>query len=177
MGDLSQHFSKREFTCKCSHGAEHAFTINDGLINKLEKLHDLMDAHEIIITSGYRCPEWSKSVGGYFNDAHTKGIAADIVVTFCDPDGVVRNYNSELIAEAAERVGFTGIGIIDNTAVHVDVRCKDNYVNEHWFGDERTGNDNIKTFQKGTKFVSRETKNTLEIILNGNTIYKGEVKL
>ena len=25
MGDLSQHFSKREFTCKCSHGAEHDF--------------------------------------------------------------------------------------------------------------------------------------------------------
>ena len=42
---------------------------------------------------------------------------------------------------------------------------------------ERTGDDNIKTFQKGTKFVSRETKNTLEIILNGNTIYKGEVKI
>lgn len=173
MGDLSQHFSKREFTCKCSHGAEHDFKINDGLINKLEKLHDLMDAYEIIITSGYRCPEWSKAQGGFFNDAHTKGIAADIIVY--KSTGIL--YPSEIIAEAAERVGFTGIGIIDNTAVHVDVRCKDNYVNDHWFGDERTGDDNIKTFQKGTKFVSRETKNTLEIILNGNTIYKGEVKI
>ena len=103
----------------------------------------------------------------------TKGIAADIIVY--KSTGIL--YPSEIIAEAAERVGFTGIGIIDNTAVHVDVRCKDNYVNDHWFGDERTGDDNIKTFQKGTKFVSRETKNTLEIILNGNTIYKGEVKI
>lgn len=177
MGDLSQHFSKREFTCKCSHGAEHDFKINDGLINKLEKLHDLMNAHEIIITSGYRCPEWSVSVKGYYNDAHTKGIAADIVVTFCDPDGVVRNYNSELIAEAAERVGFTGIGIIDNTAVHVDVRSEDNYVNGHWFGDERTGNNDIKTFQKGTKFESRSEKNTLVITLNNKIIYKGVIEL
>lgn len=177
MGDLSKHFSKREFTCKCTHGAEHNFNIDAELIDKLEKLHNLMNAHEIIITSGFRCSSWSLSVGGYANDAHTKGIAADIKVSFCDDDGVVRWYNSDFIAEAAERIGFNGIGIIDNTAVHVDVRNDKNYVNSHWFGDERTGNDNIQTFQKGTKFVSRGTEKTLEIFLDGKSIYKGEIKV
>lgn len=175
MGDLSKHFSAREFTCKC--GKCYKSDVKPDLITMLEKLHDLMGAHEIIITSGYRCSEWSLAVGGYANDAHTKGIAADIKVSFCDDDGVVRYYNSELIAEAAERVGFSGIGIIDNTACHVDIRNDSNYVNSHWFGNEMTHNDNIETFQKGTKFVSRETTNTLEIMLNGKSIYKGEIKV
>ena len=173
MGDISTHFDKREFTCKC--GKCNKADIVPELITKLEELHDLMNANSIIITSGFRCPSWSKAVGGYFNDAHTKGIAADIKVY--KSTGIL--YPSELVAEAAERVGFSGIGIIDNTAVHVDIRNNDNYVNSHWFGDERTGNDNIQTFQKGTKFVSRETtvtNHTLEIILDGKTILKEVIK-
>ena len=179
MGDLSTHFDKREFACKC--GKNHEFTVDSELINKLEKLHDLMNAHEIIITSGYRCPTWSKSVGGYFNDAHTKGIASDIKVSYINSDGIIKYYNSELIAEGAERVGFSGIGIIDNGAVHVDVRNDHNYVNSHWFGDERTRNDNVTTFQKGTKFVSRETEtkprtHIIKMYIDNVLVYESEVK-
>lgn len=173
MGDLSKHFSAREFTCKC--GKCHKADIDAGLIDKLEQLHDLMDAHEIVITSGFRCPEWSVSVGGYANDAHTKGIASDIKVSFCDADGVVRWYSSDFVAEGAERVGFSGIGIIDNTAVHVDIRNDKNYVNSHWFGDERTGNDNIVTFQKGTVFNSRKEKHKIAVVYDGKTIFESEV--
>jgi len=174
MGDLSKHFAKREFACKC--GKVHDFTIDPELIDKLEKLHTLTGATAIYITSGYRCPIYSKSVGGYFNDAHTKGIAADIVI-----DGKYKRLSSEAVAEAAERVGFSGIGIIDNTAVHVDVRNDNNYVNSHWFGDERSGNDNIKTFQTGRKFddenVSCETsdKHKITVIIDGATVYESEV--
>lgn len=174
MGDLSTHFSKREFACKC--GKSHDFTMDGELIKKLEKLHSLTGATAIYITSGFRCPVWSKSVGGYFNDAHTKGIAADIVI-----DGKYNRMSSDAVAEAAERVGFTGIGIIDSTAVHVDVRNNTNYVNPHWFGDERTGNDNVKTFQTGRKFdgenVSRETndKHKITVIIDGKTVYESEV--
>lgn len=174
MGDLSTHFSKREFACKC--GKSHDFTIDPELIEKLEKLHALTGASAIYITSGYRCPTWSKSVGGYFNDAHTKGIAADIVI-----GGKYNCMSSDAVAEAAERVGFTGIGIIDSTAVHVDVRNNYNYVNPHWFGDERTGNDNVKTFQTGRKFdgenASRKTtdKHKITVIIDGKTVYESEV--
>ena len=107
MGNLSLHFDKSEFRCQCGCGGENP---SPKLIEMLEKLHDLMGAKAIIISSGYRCPSYSVKVGGYRNDAHTCNIAADLCVQ--KEDGTF--YSSEDIAEAAERVGFEGIGIIDN---------------------------------------------------------------
>lgn len=168
--ELSKHFDSSEFTCKTCGTATHK--INCELINKLEQLYEMLDANCIIVTSGYRCPECSSKVGGFPTDTHTRGIATDIVVY----SGPHIRYDSATVAEAAERVGFTGIGIIDDTAVHVDVRNKDNYTNTHWFGDERTGNDNIPTFQRGTVFksVSRETKK-LKIMIDDKIVYESEV--
>lgn len=128
---LSEHFEAYEFICKC--GCGKSVTDKD-LVTKLEKLRELL-GEPIYVTSGYRCPNHSVSVGGYATDAHTVGIAADIQVP---------NYSVEDIAEAAEKAGFTGIGLMDN-AVHVDVRNTNNYSNAHWFGDERTGK-NVETF-------------------------------
>ena len=182
MGDLSKHFSTKEFVCKC--GRQHDTIINPELIEKLEKLYDLLGATAIFINSGFRCPEYSKSVGGYMNDAHTKGIAADIC---CIGKGKGRGAQSQFftandIAEAAERVGFTGIGVITDKDVHVDIRTTSNYSNGHWFGDERTGKNNIKTFQTGRKFdgenVSHETesgKHKITVIVDGVTVYESEV--
>lgn len=171
MGDLSKHFSKREFACKC--GKVHEFTMDGELIDKLEKLHALTNARAIYITSGYRCPAHSKAVGGYMNDAHTKGIAADITITLQDG----KSLSGDKIAEGAERVGFTGIGIITDTACHVDVRNSKNYVNSHWFGDERTGNDNISTFQKGTVFDGEKTayKHKIKVYYDDTLIIEREV--
>lgn len=171
-GNLSAHFDKIEFRCKC--GKSHDYNIESELINKLEKLYDIMGASAIIVTSGFRCPEYSKSIGGYFNDAHTKGIAADIIVQRKATN--TPYYNSEDVAEAAERVGFTGIGIIDNMAVHVDIRNDNNYVNSHWFGDERTGNDNIETFQRGSVFDGENnTKHKIAVYYDGVLINESEV--
>ena len=151
---LSEHFDSGEFTCEC--GIEH--TMDAELISKLEELFKEIDADAIMITSGFRCPDCSVKVGGTATDAHTRGIAADIIVR--KGNSYVK---SEDVAECAEKVGFSGIGIIDAHAVHVDVRNEHNYVNSHWFGDERTGNDNIKTFIRN---VSHETFSTV-ITLDG----------
>ena len=160
---LSEHFDIEEFACKCS---KHCKANPDKeLIDKLEKLHNLLNAKSIIITSGYRCPEHSSSleVGGTINDGHTRNIAADIIAYKQDNT----QYDAETIAEAAEKVGFTGIGIITAYAVHVDVRNKQNYINDHWFGNEMTGNDYITTFNRGTVFVPRETqaKNKMKVTI------------
>lgn len=158
---LSEHFDLSEFACKCS---KHCIANPDKeLIEKLENLHDLLNASSIIITSGYRCPQHSIDVGGTVNDAHTRNIAADIIAYKQDNT----QYDAETIAEAAELVGFSGIGIITYYAVHVDVRNKTNYVNDHWFGNEMTGNDYIKTFNRGTVFVPRETqtKNKMKVTI------------
>jgi hypothetical protein len=144
MGNLSKHFDLSEFRCQCGCGGENPSKL---LIERLEKLFDLMDAKSIVITSGYRCPKYSVSVGGYSSDAHTCNIAADIIVNKKDGG----SYSSEYIAEAAERIGFGGIGLM-NGACHVDTRDSETYVNNHWYGDERDGRNYIKTFQRGTVF-------------------------
>lgn len=177
MGNLSPHFDDFEFACDCGK----ITTMSPELISRLESLYNIIGAGAIIITSGYRCPDCSVKAGGSHDDAHTRSLAADIMVLKNTKD--VNYFDSDDIAEAAERVGFTGIGIIDRLAVHVDVRTPQNYKNGHWFGDERTGNDNISTFQRGTIFnshtenVSRETsKHTIKIIFDDKVIYEKEIE-
>lgn len=149
MGNLSPHFDKSEFRCQCGCGGENPSKI---LIERLEKLFDLMGAKSIIITSGYRCPKYSVRVGGFSSDAHTCNIAADIVVNKKEGG----TYTAEDIAEAAERIGFGGIGLMSG-ACHVDNRDCENYINNHWFGDERDGRNYIKTFQRGTVFPGEKS--------------------
>jgi len=170
MGDLSEHFSLKEFICPCCGKAAPSKL----LIQRLEKLHQLMNAKSVVITSGYRCPSYSKKIGGYANDAHTCNIAADIIVNKKSGG----TYTAEDIAEAAERVGFGGIGLM-NGACHVDNRDSESYVNNHWFGDERDGRNFIKTFQRGTKFdgenQSAESGVTISLTIDGEN-YTGTVK-
>ena len=139
-GQLSAHFHSSEFACKRC-GATH--TISQDLINKLESLYSRLNCSKIIVTSGYRDPDCSVAVGGYRNDAHTLGIAADVICY--DKNGY--QISSARVAWEAEQIDFTGIGIIDSTAIHLDVRTTSNYSNGHWFGDERNGDNNIPTFK------------------------------
>ena len=144
MGNLSTHFDLSEFRCQCGCGGGKPSKL---LIERLEKLFDLMDAATIVVTSGYRCPKYSVRVGGYSSDAHTCNIAADIVVNKKGGG----SYPAEDITEAAQRIGFGGIGLMSG-ACHVDNRDCEPYINNHWFGDERDGRNFIETFQRGTVF-------------------------
>lgn len=171
MGNLSAHFDLSEFKCPCCGKANPSKL----LIERLEKVYTMMNAKSIIITSGYRCPSYSKKVGGFANDAHTCNIAADIIVNKKSGG----TYSAEDIAEAAERVGFGGIGLM-NGACHVDNRDCETYVNNHWFGDERDGRNYIKTFQRGTKFegetpAATDSGVTISLTINGES-YTGTVK-
>jgi hypothetical protein len=140
------------------------------LIDRLEKLHSLMGAKAVYINSGYRC---NNNPWGSPTDAHRKGMAADIRVQ--KQDGSF--YTAADIAEAAERIGFGGIGIMEPDSCHVDTRDTDPYVNNHWFGNETTGEDYIQTFQRGTVFDGeknepKETDGlTGELKLSDGTIY------
>lgn len=171
MSKLSAHFDSSEFRCNCGKEAP----VSSLLIRRLEEMHEKMDAKAIYVTSGYRCPNCSVKVGGFRNDAHTKGMAADIKVQ--KQDGSY--YSAEDIAEMAERVGFGGIGLM-NGATHVDTRDTEPYSNNHWFGSEVTGNNYIKTFQRGTVFPSRQTAATkgshkLKIYLDDKLLVEKEI--
>ena len=156
---LSDHFGSHEFKCKC--GKAHDYKVDEALITRLEALYDELGCSSIVITSGFRCPKHSVSVGGYANDGHTKGIAADVN---CYVGGELANPYD--VAAAAERVGFSGIGLMSSNC-HVDVRTKENYRNDHWFGNEVTGDDNIKTFQNLSNSAKKPDSNTSDVTKKG----------
>lgn len=163
---LSEHFDSSEFQCPCGCGGN---KIDQRLVELLEKLFTLMDAKAIYVNSGYRCPNHSVSVGGSADDAHTIGYAADIRVQ--KKDGTF--YTAEDIAEAAERVGFGGIGMMQG-ACHVDIRHLGGYKNNFWHGDERNGRDFITSFQRGTKFGSTKGR-TLKVFIDDTLIIEKEI--
>lgn len=131
----------------------------------------MLNAKAIIVTSGYRC---EKNPYGMKTDAHRKGLAADIKVQ--KQNGTF--YKCEEIAEAAERIGFGGIGLMPPDACHVDTRDCEAYANNHWFGCEYSSGsyaktDNIKTFQKGTIFPERTSGNNKRLFVS----YEGKTLL
>ena len=146
MSKLSAHFDSSEFVCGC---CGKSITMSSLLIERLEQLHSLMGAKAVYINSGYRC---NNNPWGSPTDAHRKGMAADIRVQRKDGS----YYTAEDIAEAAERVGFKGIGIMEPDSCHVDTRGDEPYIYDWWHGNETTGVDWTKdsghTFIRGTVF-------------------------
>lgn len=150
---ITAHFDDSEFKCKCGCGV---CKTNKKFVERLEQLHKALNAKSIVVTSGYRCPKHSVAVGGYANDAHVRGFAADIIAY--KQDGTL--YSASTIAHEAENLKFGGIGIISNTACHVDTRDENPFDNKHWWGDERTGNNNIKTFSDYKDIMQIQTSDS-----------------
>lgn len=96
---LSAHFNVREFRCKC--GRSHDIELNPDLILKLEKLYRALGCTKIIITSGYRCSDHDKAVGGNGYGQHTKGNAADIICY--DQDGEIINTKKNRLPSTKHR--------------------------------------------------------------------------
>ena len=129
---ITPHFNSNEFHCKC--GRNHDIEISDKLVTKLEELFKKLNCGKIIITSGYRCTQHDKTVGGSGNGQHTIGTAADIIC-YDKKDKII---GSKTVCCAAQLLGFTGVANIDNTytATHVDVRNSG-----VWYGDEVMGSN------------------------------------
>lgn len=144
---ITTHFDTNEFRCNC--GKE---GINNELVERLERLFAAIGADKIIISSGYRCPDCSVKVGGYRNDMHTKGGAADLVVY---KNG--KPMNSFAVAAIAEDLSlFNGIAVIDDNYVHLDIRGIIPYSNSKWFGNEATG----ETYTTFKSYLPSWYKNT-----------------
>lgn len=133
---LSDHFNTTEFRCKC--GMHHIIKINPQLIEKLEKLYSTLKCSKIIVTSGYRCKNHDKAVGGSGSGQHTLGTAADVICYDINGDII----SSKIVSCVAQDLGFMGIGNINNNyqAIHLDVRT-----NNKWYGDEVVNNNSITT--------------------------------
>jgi len=112
MGDLSRNFSKHEFTCRCCGRIE----INPRLVDALQELRDLAGL-PVGVTSGYRCPDHNRAVGGAKQSQHLLGNAADIVVK---GRSVAEMHT---LAEQVPAFRDGGIGVYPEQGfIHVDVR-------------------------------------------------------
>ena len=155
---ITEHFDSNEFLCECGCGR---MNMKNSTIEHFEQFFGTLDGvDKIIVSSGCRCPSCSVSVGGYADDAHTVGIAADIAAY----DRFGNLISPWKIAEAAEKLGFNGIGVM-STGCHCDERTTENYKNGHWFGDETTGK-NVDTFITKTEMVSDGSIYALQNVLN-----------
>lgn len=105
MGDLTAHFSSREFACRHC-GAER---VSCELLAGLEELRRIIGNRPIRIVSGHRCPRHNRAVGGAARSRHVIGDAADLEQRVATP-------------EQARRAGFRGIGTRGPWVVHVDMR-------------------------------------------------------
>jgi uncharacterized protein YcbK (DUF882 family) len=112
MGDVSKHFNRREFECKCGCGFA---TVDVELLEVLETLRDTYQT-PVKINSGCRCPKHNEAVGGEKDSKHMQGIAADIVVTGVPPAKIYQYLDQQYN-------GKYGIGEYPTQGfVHIDVR-------------------------------------------------------
>lgn len=153
---LSPHFNVREFRCQC--GQSHETLIASELVDKLEALYTALNCSKIIVTSGYRCPEHDKAVGGTSSGQHTKGTAADVCCYGQDGQLI----SSKTVCCKAQDLGFGGIAniTISYQYTHLDVRTR-----YRWLGDETKGNGTVTDdFYKyfGIEKAETKTKNILK---------------
>ncbi len=110
MTQVSEHFKRSEFGCKCGCGFS---TVDIELLSVLEDVRAEFKS-PLTINSACRCDSHNKSVGGADGSKHKLGIAADIVVAGKSPDLVLNFLNKKYI-------GKYGIGEY-NSFTHIDVR-------------------------------------------------------
>ena len=120
---LSENFNSLEFDCHGS-GCCSETIINPKLVEYVQQIRDHF-GKSITVTSAYRCPTHNKRIGGATGSRHSKGDAADIVVSDVAPREV---------AKYAESIGIKGIGLYETSAdgyfTHVDTRD----VKSFWYG-------------------------------------------
>ena len=131
--NLSPHFKVQEWRCPTTN----TILIDNRLIWILERLYKDLNLGKCIITSGYRTPQYSVSVGGYATDKHTTGEACDFKAY--SKDGKI--IDSKIVCcKLCDYGDVFGIGYINSQTTHGDTRNK----SQVWFGDETNGNSIIK---------------------------------
>ena len=109
---IAPNFTAKEFWCKCGKCKGKQERLDGTLLYRLELLRIELEGRPIVVTSGMRCKERNKQVGGAKHSQHMSGKAADIKVV-----GV----SMSRLTKAAKKVGFTFVKSYSDH-VHVDVR-------------------------------------------------------
>lgn len=81
------------------------------LVYMLQEIRNIVGS--INVTSGYRTPEFNKSIGGSSNSYHLEGLAADIKFDFTP-------WTKETLLKLFSGVGFRNLGIYWNQQGKID---------------------------------------------------------
>jgi hypothetical protein len=101
MTYVSAHFSVNEFRCQDAARTGYPVAWRDTrlvlLCQSLETIRERLNEQEpspvkLVITSGYRTPEYNAAIGGAKRSQHIEGRAADIVAWRLVPGGNVRHH-------------------------------------------------------------------------------------
>lgn len=121
MGDLTDNFSRREFSCKCGCGFD---TVDFELLFALQHCADRLKTSaggnskvSVIVSSGCRCEAHNKKINGTLKSQHLYGRAADVKY-FVDGSQIPPAEISDFFSQ--NYAGF-GIGTYE-TFNHIDSR-------------------------------------------------------
>ncbi len=84
MTQLSKHFKRAEFACRCNCGQD---TVDAGLLTVLEKVREHFGV-PVTVNSGNRCKAYNTQVGGANKSQHLISRAADITIEGIDSAAV-----------------------------------------------------------------------------------------
>lgn len=167
---ITPHFNVNEFKCKC--GKVHNILISDELVSKLEELYAKLNCSKIIISSGYRCNMYDRTVGGNGAGQHTKGTAADICCYGQDGNPI----SSKIVCCTAQDLGFGGIANITSSYIYTHVDVRTGY---RWLGDETVNNNTVTSDFYQYFSISKENvliKNGIDLSYHNGNIDWTKVK-
>ncbi|MBU0580932.1 MAG: hypothetical protein KKA19_07120 [Candidatus Margulisbacteria bacterium] len=126
MGDISEHFSKRDFACRCKK-CHHEFKISLTLVGILELIRSHFNKR-LEILSGFICEEENTQQGGTKKNYQALGKAAKIMVVQIPPEQIFQ------FAERIPQVKGLGLNPVKKY-VYLDIRDK-NEKKWIWEGDK-----------------------------------------
>ena len=107
---MTPHFSKSELECKCGCGEA---SMSPDFLKRLERVR-IAFGRPMIISSGYRCPDYNFEIGSGKLSPHTEGRAVDVAV---------RGGDALKLVDVGIYCGMTGFGISqkgESRFIHLD---------------------------------------------------------
>jgi len=131
---LTTHIHSHELRCSCGH--VHEIKYDPEHLQNIERLIKALSATKVIISSGYRCINGDKKVGGSGKGQHVEGRALDC--KFYRGNTII---DARIVCCVAQDLGFRGIANISSKYqfVHLDNRL----TTAKYFGDEIKGTNTV----------------------------------